>query len=735
MTNNNQKEAWFPGWKKQTGGDLQPVNVREGWAAIGQYDSYQDNVTAYKEALNASIGGLPLKYAELADDPAFAMNPMTGRWARTSAGESEVLFYDAHGAFGSGRTGTPISADSSMDTRVTIFHNQDYRSVTVGADGVEAFVLSGFGHTGSEVHLGANPFSGAVEGIKWYQDNQAYNVQRFRMWNIPEFLWKPGTVVINTMQRRIYFVAPSELAEEDYKMIDWKRKDTSNTHQVTSSDPYYYSRISDGTGLGNGIQVVRNPIPVGQDSLLEISIPMFEQNSADRLSSECIKVIGGVSDTNPNGLIPSILIKDVKFGNGLRTGINIEDASNFSVKNAFFRNFGAEGLKLRFCKNATVEDCLFRGAYRHQLVLQNGKALYPDGLWKEVDSNRFQYALGEASLLPDNKPIKFDSMTRDAISHNLVVKNCSFTGAGEVYPEAKGIRMLGYPVGTVIEGCKFSDMAAVAVHVSGINTTVRNCQFTDVCKDVTDSAAIYTGRSWMKLGTFVDNNTFNGTYRKTPDLNITSYYGAAFQASASIPAAVEMDSRPNACAYFDENQFGACTYMNSYQNSYIGVKINRGRFIAADDLSHASVPKTSFLLPENEPAGLSYSGLGLNANAYYQNFRELGSLFSDSSFGTYSNGVLAAFPTGWQTILDKISTRSWINYGNFSLEGWDTTQMDSAYKTYHAKIAGATSNGGRDGTFPISRMLMTDESDLNFTGFKTINNSPAYKNGYIARRN
>ncbi len=109
MTNNNQKEAWFPGWKKQTGGDLQPVNVREGWAAIGQYDSYQDNVTAYKEALNASIGGLPLKYAELADDPAFAMNPMTGRWARTSAGESEVLFYDAHGAFGSGRTGTPIS--------------------------------------------------------------------------------------------------------------------------------------------------------------------------------------------------------------------------------------------------------------------------------------------------------------------------------------------------------------------------------------------------------------------------------------------------------------------------------------------------------------------------------------------------------------------------------------------------------------------------------------------------
>jgi len=30
---------------------------------------------------------------------------------------------------------------------------------------------------------------------------------------------------------------------------------------------------------------------------------------------------------------------------------------------------------------------------------------------------------------------------------------------------------------------------------------------------------------------------------------------------------------------------------------------------------------------------------------------------------------------------------------------------------------------------------MTDENAVDFTGFKTINNSPAYKNGYIAKRN
>lgn len=618
---------------------------------------------------------------------------------------------------------------------MTVFHHQDYRSVTVGVTGAESIIPMGGGAGGVELQLGANPFSASIDGIDWYESNQAYNVQRFRLWNVPEFLWKPGTMVINTVQRRIYFIAPTAIAEEDYKLIDWKRKDTSQTDTINSSEPYYYSRYPDGSGGGNGIQTGRQPTPVGEDSLLELSIPKFQSNSTTNLHSECIKFDGGVSDSNPNGLLPSILIQDVKFGNGLRTGVNIENASNVTVKNSFFRNFGGEGLKIKFSKNVTVDNCLFRGGYRHMLALQNGKMQTTTGIWEAKDSDAFKFVGGQSTLIPDLKHVKFDAGTRDAISNNILVKDCTFEQSGEVYPEAKGLRMYGYPVGTVIDNCKFKEMSAVAIHVAGINTTVKNCNFQDVCKDVTDSAAIYTGRSWMKLGTFVDNNWIQRTYRKTPNWDTPAYYGTWTVPSAGQAAAVEMDSRPNACVYFDDNQFGGATYMNDFRDSAIGVKINRGRFMVADDLSHSSVNNMVFLLPDNEPAGAVWSGLGSGSNAYYQQYRELGALFGDPAYGVRnSNGQLTDFPENWGLIMLAISDRSWVD-AEGAPAGWYVTDMLSAYLMYNNKIMAGGTNGGREGTFPISRLLMTDESNLDFTGFKLINNSPSYKNGFIARRN
>jgi len=736
MANNGHTQPWFPGLERTGTEDNSPVNVRSGWKALNQYDNDTDNVPVNRDVLTATIGGLPLKFAEMADDPGFSTNPMTGRWARASGGAGTTLIYDPQKAFGTGRTGYAFgTADTSGDMRMTVFHHQDYRSVTVGVNGAESIIPMGGGAGGVELQLGANPFSASIDGIDWYESNQAYNVQRFRLWNVPEFLWKPGTMVINTVQRRIYFIAPTAIAEEDYKLIDWKRKDTSQTHTINSSEPYYYSRYPDGSGTGNGIQTGRQPTPVGEDSLLELSIPKLQSSSATNLHSECIKFDGGVSDSNPTGLLPSILIQDVKFGNGLRTGVNIENANNVTVKNSFFRNFGGEGLKIKFSKNVTVDNCLFRGAYRHMLALQNGKMQTTTGIWEAKDSDAFKFVGGQATLIPDLKHVKFDAGTRDAISNNILVKDCTFEQSGEVYPEAKGLRMYGYPVGTVIDNCKFKDMSAVAVHVSGINTTVKNCNFQNVCKDVTDSAAIYAGRSWMKLGTFVDNNWIENTYRSTPNWNTTAYYGTWSVPSEGQAAAVEMDSRPNACVYFDDNQFGGATYMNDYRNSAIGVKINRGRFMIADDLSHSSVVKMTFLLPNDEPGNSIWSGLDTNQKAYYQNYRELGSLFGDPAFGIRNaSGAFIGYPENWGLIMWELSNRSWVDQES-ETSSWTFWDMSDAFFRYFTAINGGGATGGREGAFPISRFLMTDENAVDFTGFKTINNSPAYKNGYIAKRN
>lgn len=733
-------DRWFTGWRKEVVNN-ETILTYDGWhplsssTAVNYGNGETTAAKVNREPIVASIGGKPLLFAESKDDPNYATNTPTWRWGRVFDDAASSPLIDSMRAYGTNRQMSLIPDGNNGDVRFTVFQDQDYRAVTTGLTSVEGFLSGGTpGVVAFQSYLQANPFA-----ISDPTTSQSYIGQRFRIWNAPEYLWKPGTMVINTATRRIYFVPPTAIAEEDWTVTDWTRKMDSGVHP---EDP---GLIRIGPG---GTPGTRSDPPSGVDDMLEISIPSF---SGSNLAQECIKVDGDHLGEE----IPSILIQDMKFGNGLKAGVNLEECKNVTIQNCFWRNFGSESLKIKFSKDVEVKDCSFRGSYNRMMTIQNGKAWFPannpffkpEG-WSEVTAKHFEYRTDTYGVFSstnpwtatteDNKPTKFEDDIVNIIPKNIKVLRCTFEDGGLVYPDAPAVFMDGYPVGVTFDQCTFKNLPGVGLSMSGLDTTVKNSTFENIGLDCSDSAAVYSGRSWTKIGYFVLENTFNNVARQTPSLYNASVYGTVPVTSARN----HLEEYPNAAIYFDDNNWGCVASQNAITNCHIGVKINRGRYIVADNPTSLTVPNAVYLLREDQvgagPNDVVYSGLMVNSkpNAYYQHYRELGAFFTSPTFTASPFYAWDYYmPENYYLLLSKISNYSW-GFDD-TLPGWDVYNMVPGMMDIRSNVMVGTGKSGKYGAFPMQLFNDTRNPDTTpdeFRGFVYQNGLPSWRNRNLALR-
>lgn len=673
---------WVTGWERS--GASGAVFQHKGWALNDEYNGPLSAVAKpWQKPLTVTVNGIPLRYADMRD-------PIGGgawRYARAMAGgDVDWIKNDVVG--GMGQNSPQVSwAHYDDETLVTSFPFADFRSVTNRVSHVEQYSQEEGDpqQTYEDLFLSANPFASSTGGVSipypvtvgstTYPTGTSTKAmggftlrQRFKIWNSPSFLTQPGTMVLNTALKRLYFIPPGVAAGED--MTSYGNTNSSTPKRGPESS-------------------------IPEDSqFLEISLPRYNSANSTALAAVGIKV--DAKDTT--GTIPGVEIQNVRIGTALSQGVEIKNSVSTEISNTFFRNLGSEGVKLYHSPNSLIHNNTFRGGYRSMLVVQNGKAWWPSVLGnqlKDVFARDFASVANNA-----NMPVEADSNLKNLYPNDISILENEFEDGGLVYPEAPAIVLSGMPVGTLISGNAFSRLPGPAILMAGMKTIVAENTFTDVCQDISDSGAVYAGRSWTQIGQYVLDNTFVRTKRVTPLASDSSVYT---NTTASV-----LDHWKNACIYFDDGQFGAVATGNIGSFSDYLVHVNRGAWIVLNNPSSASIPVKHYVTDQNS--------LGGGDLAYYQNYRELGLFFGDPNF---------SYNSYWDEIFSYID-EAYTTFGGSLPSG--------GMKSWMEDLRSQTSAAGTTlGIQPVWRQNFFPKSALKSLSTSVITDSPSwqFKNRYI----
>jgi len=164
----------------------------------------------------------------------------------------------------------------------------------------------------------------------------------------------------------------------------------------------------------------------------------------------------------------NITIQGVTIQNGLDYGITIDESKNVTVKDCNFNEVCGNAIMIRDCYDCLVDYCNFTN-------------------------------LGAGG-------VNINAGVRETLTPgNCAVTNCTFKGL-------QRLLVNGYPaiylqgVGNKAAHNDISDMKMIAINYGGNNQIIEYNNIYDVCKDTSDTGAIYAGRNWTTRGNIIRYN-------------------------------------------------------------------------------------------------------------------------------------------------------------------------------------------------------------------------------------
>lgn len=232
----------------------------------------------------------------------------------------------------------------------------------------------------------------------------------------------------------------------------------------------------------------------------------FNENSKIKLSqlNKAILKISGAQYIN---------FENIGFSETRNVGIDIENSSNIKISNAFIGNIGLNGINIKECNNIKISDSEICNIGRSGIFLTN-----------TIDS----------SFEKSNNTIE-----------NCNIHDISRTSA----TTCVGISIDS--IGVNVVGNKIYHIPHTAINFYGLENTIADNEIYDVCYNVADAGAIYSGRVWSTRGNSIVRNFFH---------DITGCYGKDVGA-----------------IYLDDYMSGVDIKDNVFVNCNIAVAVSGGR--------------------------------------------------------------------------------------------------------------------------------------------------------------
>lgn len=163
-----------------------------------------------------------------------------------------------------------------------------------------------------------------------------------------------------------------------------------------------------------------------------------------------------------------VKIQGITVQNGLDYGITVDKSTNVTISDCAFREVCGTAVVMTDSYDSTVTYCDFTNLGAGGVSISGGD---------------------RQTLTPAN----------------CSVTNCTFKGLQKILVN-------GYPAvnlagaGSTVSHNQISDLKMIAIQYTGNNHVIEYNDIYDVCKDTSDTGAIYTGRSWTDRGNVIRYN-------------------------------------------------------------------------------------------------------------------------------------------------------------------------------------------------------------------------------------
>eukprot|EP00730_Choanoeca_flexa_P006890 TRINITY_DN12243_c3_g1_i2.p1 TRINITY_DN12243_c3_g1~~TRINITY_DN12243_c3_g1_i2.p1 ORF type:complete len:691 (+),score=157.02 TRINITY_DN12243_c3_g1_i2:1492-3564(+) len=239
--------------------------------------------------------------------------------------------------------------------------------------------------------------------------------------------------------------------------------------------------------------------------------------SMDAATSDELVVSQSYSSLTMSG-VTNVRFDGIGFGYARGNGVTIEGSTNVTIANADIRNVGGNGVSISSCKNVTLTDSAVTNIGCRGVSVNCGS---------------------KTTLEPGNCKLSNTQVSHVARFTRTYNPALGFGGAGNVYTNNT---LFNSPHAGILGG--------------GNNNLFEYNHIHDMCYEVDDSGAFYTGRQWTQRGNVVRYNRFESIRTRVP-----IYLGS--------PAVQGL--------YLDDQMSGYEIYNNSFKDCQNGILLGGGR--------------------------------------------------------------------------------------------------------------------------------------------------------------
>lgn len=182
---------------------------------------------------------------------------------------------------------------------------------------------------------------------------------------------------------------------------------------------------------------------------------------------------------------------DLEFVTFSEPFIKVENSDHVQIQGITVQNGLDYGITVDKSENVTISDCAFREVCGTAIVMT-------DSYDSTVTYCEFtNLGAGGVSISGGDR--------QTLTPANCSVTNCTFKGLQRTlvngYP---AVKLAG--AGSTVSHNEISDLKMIAIQYTGNNHVIEYNEIYDVCKDTSDTGAIYTGRSWTDRGNVIRYN-------------------------------------------------------------------------------------------------------------------------------------------------------------------------------------------------------------------------------------
>lgn len=372
------------------------------------------------------------------------------------------------------------------------------------------------------------------------------------------------------------------------------------------------------------------------------------------------------------------------FKVGLRIGASASDPSleerNVSIHDADFTGNQGAAINLVGVRDVSITGCTFKNSESNAIKLSQAGQLLTNGLWNpntlwpmpkniRVLANEFSY-LGLRS---------FD---------NSEALDCS----GDTYAN-----------GVLFSGNYVNDLPGTAVYLRGMNNRVSNNTFQRCAKEVSETSAVYLGRSYTRGPNFIQGNLITDTTHwarryPVPDL-VTGAVVSTYPASKQITWGLYGCDNVSAIL-LDDGQSWVAIENNTIIKANVGGMANLGRgqiwrnntFVSMEwrSIRKATLVPLSYFQPQMSELADFWRGLIANgsnfASAPWTTFSGAPAGLQELS-STWNGSTFDYLGQGWAFMYNNVPTcvsDIYMYHNNYILSENSENTITTSNPGYHA---------------------------------------------------